>query len=103
MADQNPRTRIPDSESKIEKIIWDSPTFVPYIIEIPMGKGVKDIKINNMNSDSEMAQTKWTATLKERRQKLKVKNRNKDSARLKVEVKRASKAVKAAKAAMPRD
>ena len=55
LADQNPRTKVPDSEIKIEKIIQDSPTFVPHKIKIPMGKGVKNIKINNMNSDSEMA------------------------------------------------
>ena len=56
-----------------------------------------------MNSDSEMARTKWTETLEERRQKLKLKNRNKDSASLKTKAKRASKATKAAKAAMPKN
>ena len=55
LADQNPRTKVPDSEIKIEKIIQDSPTFVPHNIKIPTEKGVKNIKINNMNSDSEMA------------------------------------------------
>ena len=68
-----------------------------------MGKGVKNIKINNINSDSEMAQTKWTETLEKRRRKLKLKNRNKDSASLKTKAKRASKAMKATKAAMPRN
>ena len=67
LADQNPCTKVPDSEVKIEKIIQDSPTFSLHKIKIPMGKGVKNIKINNMNSDSEMAQTKWTETLEERR------------------------------------
>ena len=41
LADQNPHTKVPDSEIKIEKIIQDSPTFVPHKIKIPMGKGVK--------------------------------------------------------------
>ena len=68
-----------------------------------MGKGVKIIKINNMNSDSEMAHTKQTETLEERRRKLKLKNRNKDSASLKTKAKRASKDTKAAKAAMPKN
>ena len=54
-ADQNPRTKIPDSQIKIEKIIQNSPSFVPHKLKIPTGKGVKNIKINNMNSDSEMA------------------------------------------------
>ena len=59
LAMQNPCTKIPDSEIKIENIIQDSPSFVPYIIKTPKargkGKGVKDIKLNNNNSDSEMA------------------------------------------------
>ena len=55
LADQNPRTEVSDSEIKIVKIIQDSPTFVPHKIKIPTRKGVKNIKINNMNSDSEMA------------------------------------------------
>ena len=67
LADQNPHTKVPDSEIKIEKIIQDSPSFVPHKLKTPMGKGVKNIKINNMNSDSEMAKTKWTETLEERR------------------------------------
>ena len=44
LALQNPRTKIPDSEIKIENIIQDSPFFVPYKIKIPKvrgkGKGV---------------------------------------------------------------
>ena len=71
LADQNPRTKVPDSEIKIENIIQDSPSVVPHKIKTPTekgkGKGVKNIKINNMNFDSEMAQTKWTETLEERR------------------------------------
>ena len=71
LADQNPRTKVVDSEIKIENIIQDSPSFVPHKIKTPTGKGkgkgVKNIKINNMNSDSGMAQTKQTETLEERR------------------------------------
>ena len=67
LADQNPHTKVPDSEIKIEKTIQDSPAFVPHKVKIPMGKGVKNLKINNMNSDSEMAPTKWTETLEYRR------------------------------------
>ena len=59
LAMQNPRTKIPDSEIKIENIIQDSPSFVPYKIKTPKargkGKGVKDIKLNNNNCDSQMA------------------------------------------------
>ena len=70
MAEANPRTRIPDSEIRIENIIQDSPQFVPYKIKTPVqkgkGKGVKEVKMNIMNSDSEMAQTKKTLTAKQR-------------------------------------
>ena len=49
MAEANPRTKIPDSEIRIENIIQDSPQFVPYKIKTPVrkgkGKGVKEIKI----------------------------------------------------------
>ena len=87
MLDQNPRTRIPDSEIRVVNIIQDSPSFVPYKVKIPKdksrGKGVKNIKMNVMGSDSGMAQTKKTLTAKQRRA-------------------RAGKAAKAAKAAMPR-
>ena len=53
LAMQNPHTKTPDSEIKIENIIQDSPLFVPYKIKTPKargkGKGVKDIKLNNNN------------------------------------------------------
>ena len=59
LADQNPHTKVPDTEIKIENIIQDSPSFVPHKIKTPTGKGkgkgVKNIKINNIDSDSEMA------------------------------------------------
>ena len=56
LAIQKPRTKIPDSEIfKIENIIQDSPSFVPYQVEIPKdkgrGKGVKNVKMNIMGSD----------------------------------------------------
>ena len=45
LAISKPRTKIPDSEIQIENIIQDSPSFVPYKVEIPKdkdrGKGVK--------------------------------------------------------------
>ena len=60
-------TKIPDSEIRLENIILGSPTFVPCKCIKPKGKGkgVKDIKINNIsvnNSDSEMARSKCTKT-----------------------------------------
>ena len=36
MAEANPRTKIPDSEIRIENIIQDSPQFVPYKIKTPV-------------------------------------------------------------------
>ena len=87
MAEANPRTKIPDSEIRIENIIQDSPQFVPYKIKTPVqkgkGKGVMEVKINIVNSDSEMARTKMTLTAKQR-------------------VARAGKAARAAKAALPK-
>ena len=70
MAEANPRTKIPDSEIMIENIIQGSPQFVPYKIKTPVrnskGMGVKEVKMNIMNSDSEMARTKKTLTAKQR-------------------------------------
>ena len=86
MAEANPRTKIPDSEIRIENIIQDSPQFVPYKIKTPVrkgkGKGVKEVKMNIMNSDSEMARTKKTLMAKQR-------------------VAQAGKAARAVKAALP--
>ena len=52
---QKPRTKIPDSEIQIENIIQDSPSFIPYKVEIPKdkgrGEGVKDVKMNIMGSN----------------------------------------------------
>ena len=49
LADQNPHTKVLDSEIKIENIIQDSPSFVPHKIKTPTGKGkgkgVKNLKI----------------------------------------------------------
>ena len=70
MAIQKPQTKIPDSEIKIENIIQDSPSFVPYKVEISRdkgrGKGVKKVKMNIMGSDLGTAQTKKTLTVKQR-------------------------------------
>ena len=67
LAIQKPQTKIPDSEIQIENIIQDSPSFVPYKVEIPKdkvrGKGVKNVKMNIMGSDLGMAQTKKTDSL----------------------------------------
>ena len=97
LAMQNPCTKIPDSEIKIENIIQDSPSFVPYKIKTSKargkGKGVKDIKLNNNNSDSEMAQTKRTETVEERKARLKKEKKNRNRVNC-----RADKAAKAAKA-----
>ena len=87
LADQNPHTKVPDSEIKIENILQDSPSFVPYKIKISKdngrGKGVKNVKMNIMGSDLGMAQTKKTLTVKQKRA-------------------RAGKAAKATKAAIPK-
>ena len=60
LAISKPRTKIPDSEIQIENIIWDSPSSVPYKVNIlpGKGKGVKNIKLNVIGSASEMAHTK---------------------------------------------
>ena len=59
MAETNPRTKIPDSEIRIENIIQGSPSFVPYKIKVGTpkgrGKGVKEVKMNIMGSDLGMA------------------------------------------------
>ena len=87
MAIQIPRTKIPDSEIQIENIVQDSPSFVPYKVEIPKdkgrGKGVKNVKMNIVGSDLGMARTKKTLTVRQR-------------------IVRAGKAAKAAKAALPK-
>ena len=85
MAETNPRTKIPDSEIRIENIIQGSPSFVPYKIKVKTlkgrGKGVKEVNI--MGSDLGMAKMKKTLTIQQR-------------------ITRAGKAVKAAKAALPK-
>ena len=104
LAMQNPRTEIPDSEIKIENIIQDSPSFVPYKIKTPKaggkGKGVKDIKLNNNNSDSEMAQTKRMETAEERKERLKKEKEKRVKANRRAD--KAAKATKAAKNAAPK-
>ena len=87
MAEANPRTKIPDSEIRIENIIQGSPSFVPRKIKVKTlrgrGKGVEEAKRNIMNSDTGMARTKKTLTVKQR-------------------VARAGKAAKAVKVTLPR-
>ena len=64
LAIQKPWTKIPDSEIQIESIVQDSPSFVPYNVEIlrtkGKEKGVKEVKMNIMGSDLGMARTKKT-------------------------------------------
>ena len=59
MAETNPRTKIPDSDIRIENIIQGSPCFIPYKIKVKTlkgrGKGVKQVKMNIMSSDLGMA------------------------------------------------
>ena len=59
MAEQKPRTKIPDSEIRIENIIQGSPIYIPYNRVTPKnkgkGKGSKNIKINDNSSSNEMA------------------------------------------------
>ena len=70
LANQKPRTKVPDSEIRIENIIQGSPSFVPCKIKVKTpkgrGRGVKEAKMNIMNSDSGMTQTKKTLTVKQR-------------------------------------
>ena len=70
MAKANPRTKIPDSEIRIENIIQSSPSFVPCKIKVKTprgrGKGVEEAKMNIMGSDLGMARTKKTLTVQQR-------------------------------------
>ena len=104
LAMQNPHTKIPDSEIKIENIIQDSPSFVPYKIKTPKArgkeKGVKDIKLNNDNSDSEIAQMKRTETAEERKDRLKKEKKSRNRANRRAD--KVAKATKAAKNAAPK-
>ena len=67
LAISKPCTKVPDSEIQIENIIQDSPSFVPYKIEIPKDKGrgkdVKNVKMNIVGSDLGVAQMKKTLTV----------------------------------------
>ena len=87
MAEAKPRTKIPDSEIRIENVIQGSPSFVPCKINVKTlrgrGKGVEEDKMNIMGSDLGMAQTKKTLTVQQR-------------------IAQAGKATKAAKAALPK-
>ena len=86
LANQKTQTKVPDSEIRIENIIQGSPSFVPCKIKVKTlkgrGRGVKEVKMNIMNSDSGMAWMKKTLTAKQR-------------------AAQAGRAAKAAKAALP--
>ena len=87
MAEANQRTKIRDSEIRIENIIQGSPSFVPRKIKVKtlggQEKGAEEVKMNIMHSDSGMARTKKTLTFKQR-------------------VAQAGRVAKAAKAALPK-
>ena len=67
LAEEKPRTRIPDSEIKPENIIPGSPLFIPFKQERSKGKGkhIKNIKIPISNSEMPCRKcTKTKAELK---------------------------------------
>ena len=68
LAIQHPRTKIPDSEIKLDNIVQGSPSFVPHSVKSSKGKGkgVKNIKLNDSGFASEMAHWKTTLTAKQR-------------------------------------
>ena len=68
LAIQHPRTKIPDSEIKLENIVQDSPSSVPHSVKNPRGKGksVKNIKLNDSGFASKMACRKKTLTAKQK-------------------------------------
>ena len=68
LAIQHSRTKIPDSEIKLENIVQGSPSFVPHSVKSSKGKGkgVKNIKLNDSGFASEMARRKTTLTAKQR-------------------------------------
>ena len=85
LAIQHPRTKISNSEIILENIVQGSPSFVPHSVKIPRGKGkdVKNIRLNDTGSASEMAHWKKTLTAKQR-------------------IHRVGKAARAAKTALPK-
>ena len=68
LAIQHPRTKIPDSEIKLENIVQGSPSFVPHSVKSSKGKGkgVKNFKLNDSGFASEMAHRKTTLMAKQR-------------------------------------
>ena len=68
LAIQHPRTKVPDSEIKLENIVQGSPLFASHSVEIPRGKGkgVKDVRLNDSGFASGMAHQKKTLTAKQR-------------------------------------
>ena len=68
LAIQHPRTKIPDSEVKLENIVQGSPSFISHSVKSSKGKGkgVKNIKLNDSGFASEMACWKTTLTAKQR-------------------------------------
>ena len=68
LATQHPRTKIPDSEIKLENIVQGSQSLVPHSVTNPRGKGksVKNIKLNDSGFASEMARRKKTLMAKQK-------------------------------------
>ena len=68
LAIQHPRTKIPDSEIKLENTVQGSPSFVPHSVKSykGKGKGVKNIKLNDCGFASEMTRRKTTLTAKQK-------------------------------------
>ena len=63
LAENNPHTKILDSEISVENIIPGSPSYIPY--KRHKGKGSKGPKLKNTIYDSDMVRTKQTRKLSE--------------------------------------
>ena len=96
MAEGNPRTKVLDSEIRLENIIPGSPLFIPYKCEISKGNGkhVKHLKVNINSTD--MSKTKHTKT------KAELEEEAKAYIKVKCKVLRAKRAVDAVKKAVPK-
>ena len=88
LAEQKPRTKIPDSEIRVENIMSGSPLFIPYHHIKPKvtgkGKGIKNIKIKQESKkdidscSTNMARTKCTQTKEEHEKEERKNHHNKE-------------------------
>ena len=71
LAIQHPRTKVPNSEIKLENIIRGSPLLASQSAKIPrgQGKGNKGVRLNDSSFPSGMAHQKKTLTAKQRLQR----------------------------------